>query len=124
MSPFSTLFSELRRSRGIRQSKLAEVIGYEQSYISALEGGTKGPPAEDFMVKVKHALKLNRQEQESLDLASLKSIRKFMVPLDAPEQFYELCYELNNSTIYLRPSQIEILLNILRMLKNDNEEKR
>lgn len=34
---------------GVRQVELAERIGYEQSYISALEAGAKGPPTPEFI---------------------------------------------------------------------------
>jgi predicted transcriptional regulator len=46
MSPFSHFLHELRLQHQIRQSELAELLGYEQSYISALEVGIKGPPTE------------------------------------------------------------------------------
>ena len=49
MSPFSHFLHELRLRHQIRQSELAELLGYEQSYISALEIGAKGPPTEEFV---------------------------------------------------------------------------
>lgn len=124
MSPFSRLLAEMRRSRGLRQSKLAELIGFEQGYISALEGGIKGPPSKDFMIRVKRALNLNVDEQEKLELASLKSIRKYVVPIDAPEQYYEFCYELNKSKMLMQPNQIEIMLNILQLLNEANSSSK
>ena len=44
MSPFSQLLAETRRRHGLRQIDLAELLGYEQTYLSALEVGAKGPP--------------------------------------------------------------------------------
>lgn len=41
MSPFSHFLHELRMRYDIRQVELAETMGYEQSYISALEVGIK-----------------------------------------------------------------------------------
>ena len=38
MSPFSRLLAETRRRNGLRQIDLAELLGYEQTYLSALEG--------------------------------------------------------------------------------------
>ena len=51
MSPFSHFLHELRLQHQIRQSELAELLGYEQSYISALEVGIKGPPTDEFVRK-------------------------------------------------------------------------
>lgn len=53
MSPFSHFLHELRLRHQIRQAELAELLGYEQSYISALEIGAKGPPTEEF-VEISH----------------------------------------------------------------------
>ncbi len=49
MSPFSNAFRELRIFCGLRQAEFAEKLGFEQSYISAIEIGTKGPPGIDFV---------------------------------------------------------------------------
>lgn len=116
MSPFAKLLIELRNSREIRQGKFAEMIGYEQSYLSALEGGTKGPPSDEFLIKASQALSLNSEEQERLELASLMSQRKFVVPVNAPEQYYIFCYELNQSYKQMQPNQMKIMLSILRLL--------
>jgi predicted transcriptional regulator len=47
MSPFSHFLHTLRMRLEIRQAELAALVGYEQSYISALEVGLKGPPTEE-----------------------------------------------------------------------------
>lgn len=49
MSPFGQLLHELRQKSGLRQVELAERMGYEQSYLSALELGVKGPPPTEFI---------------------------------------------------------------------------
>jgi transcriptional regulator with XRE-family HTH domain len=43
---------------GIRQAELAEALGYEQSYISALEVGLKGPPTEVFVERLIQVLQI------------------------------------------------------------------
>jgi len=52
MSPFSHFLHELRMRLEIRQAELAELVGYEQSYISALEVGLKGPPTQEFITRL------------------------------------------------------------------------
>lgn len=58
MSPFAHLLHNLQMRHNIRQSELAERLGYEQSYISALEIGLKGPPGPDFVDRLIAALEL------------------------------------------------------------------
>lgn len=41
MSPFSQFLHDLRMRRRLRQADLADLLGYEQSYISALEVGLR-----------------------------------------------------------------------------------
>lgn len=121
MSPFSVVISELRRSRSLRQGDFAKAIGYEQSYVSSIEAGTKATPSEAFVLKVKEVLHLNSIENSALDRAIQTSSRKFNLAIDASPQMYELWHEFNHSTLDMEPCQIEILLNILRLINTDNE---
>lgn len=118
MSPMSKLIVELRKKRGMRQTDLANAVGYEQSYLSALEMSTKGPPTPEFINKLIKALSLTQEEQDQLKLAILKSDRKFVLPTNSPEELYELCYELRQVVDQVLPSQIEMILKVLR-LPND-----
>ncbi|MDE1712018.1 helix-turn-helix transcriptional regulator (plasmid) [Chromobacterium amazonense] len=59
MSPFSKYLHQLRISYGVRQVKLAEWLGYEQSYISALEIGTKEPPTAEFVQRLRELIDLS-----------------------------------------------------------------
>lgn len=85
MSPFSHFLHELRLQHQIRQSELAELLGYEQSYISALEVGIKGPPTEEFVEKLITALDLPPTAQLELREAIAASDRKLVriQPVDA-----------------------------------------
>ena len=56
MSPFSHFLHELRLRLEIRQADLAKLVGYEQSYISALEVGLKGPPTQEFITRLIQAV--------------------------------------------------------------------
>jgi transcriptional regulator with XRE-family HTH domain len=72
MSPFSHFLHDLRMRLEIRQAELAELVGYEQSYISALEVGLKGPPTQEFIARLIHALSLSPAEQQHLPWRSKK----------------------------------------------------
>lgn len=76
MSPFSTYLRTLRRARGLRQVELAHLLGYEASYISALERSQKGPPRKDFIGRLIRGLKLDASEQAALSQAIEASRRQ------------------------------------------------
>jgi hypothetical protein len=64
MSPFARQLSEFRMRHGIRQNELAELIGYDQTYISALEVRLKGPPTSEFVDKLVTTLPLTPAEAD------------------------------------------------------------
>jgi transcriptional regulator with XRE-family HTH domain len=61
MSPFATAFRDLRIAYGLRQAEFATRLGFEQSYISAIELGTKGPSTLDFMERLVERLELSEE---------------------------------------------------------------
>ena len=93
MSPFSHFLHELRLRHQIRQSELAELLGYEQSYISALEVGIKGPPTEEFVQKLITTLALPPSAQLELKEAVAASDRKLSIPADSPQSHYRMLKE-------------------------------
>ena len=115
MSPLSKLIIDLRKKRGLRQKDVAVALGYEQSYISALEVGSKGPPTPEFVAKLIRVLNLDHEEKDALDSAIARSDRKLVLPVNAQESLYELCYELRSVIEQLLPSQIEMMHKILRL---------
>ena len=96
MSPFSRLLAETRRRHGLRQIDLAEMLGYEQAYLSALEVGAKGPPGAEIVERLQFALNLDEKNTDCL--------------LEA--------LELNN----LHPSQVGLIRATLA-LKSDLRER-
>lgn len=115
MSPLSKLIIDLRKKKGFRQKDMAVALGYEQSYISALEVGSKGPPTSEFVAKLISVLNLDQEEKEQLELAIARSDRKLVLPVNAPESLYDLYYELRVVSEELLPSQIEMMRKILRL---------
>jgi transcriptional regulator with XRE-family HTH domain len=73
---------------GVRQSELAELIGYDQTYISAVEVGLKGPPTPEFIYKVAEALELSDADRLVLLQAADASQRKLVIDLDTPQDGY------------------------------------
>ncbi|WP_374361008.1 helix-turn-helix domain-containing protein [Pseudoduganella danionis] len=94
MSPFSVYLSELRIRHGLRQTKLAALLGYEQGYISALELGTKGPSNEEFLARLVQVFRLTDQEQAELALAVKQSQVRYTLPRDIPPEAFRFFAEV------------------------------
>ena len=110
MSPFSQLLRELRVKRNLHQKDAAVMLGYEQSYISSLEVGLKGPPKNAFIKQLISKLDLSESERCQLIDALNKSKRHYTLPLKASVEEYELFYKLEPSLGKLNSKQI--VLNI------------
>ena len=121
MSPFSKLIGELRKSRSMRQGDFAKAIGYEQSYVSGIESGTKATPSDEFLQKMKQTLELNNDEMAELDRVVKVSARKFNLPVHASPQMYELWHEFSHTAIRMQPKQIDLMRIVLRLINADFE---
>jgi transcriptional regulator with XRE-family HTH domain len=115
MSPFSHVLHDLRMRHEIRQVELAELLGYEQSYISALEVGLKGPPTPEFIEKLIAALELLPHEQRELRDAARASERRLVLSPDAPRDVYWLLTDLRAQIDELHPVQIKMIRDALEL---------
>jgi len=109
MSPFSVYLSELRIRHGLRQTKLAALLGYEQGYISALELGTKSPSNEEFLARLIQAFKMTSQEQAELALAVKQSQLRYTLPRDIPPDAFRFFSEVYEKIDRLAKPQWEAL---------------
>jgi transcriptional regulator with XRE-family HTH domain len=123
MSPFSQFLYELRKRRDIRQAELANLLGYEQSYISALEVGLKGPPTDEFVERLIQALTISQVEQQELRAAVQASQRKLVIDPDAPPDIYWLLDDLRGKLEYLKPGQVRMIKEILDWRETFSEER-
>lgn len=115
MSPFSRVLRELRMHRGIRQGDLAVMIGYEQTYISALEIGTKGPPTHEFVDRLIDALSLTLVEEEEIREAARASERKILLKAEMPERVFWMMKKLRDNIDTLHPAQIAMINDVIDM---------
>jgi transcriptional regulator with XRE-family HTH domain len=106
---------------GIRQVDLAALIGYDQTYISAVESGLKGPPTDEFVCKLGQALALTPQELSELQIAADASQRKLVVDLDTPEDAYWLLKDLRDNFPTLSSTQIRVIRDVLRLSSDDGK---
>jgi transcriptional regulator with XRE-family HTH domain len=114
MSPFSKLLHELRCRYDIRQVDLAAQLGYEQSYISALEIGLKGATPE-FVRRLESALPLSLAEKEALRESVETSNRKLILDADAPPDHFLLLDDLRKELKQASPRKIRMIRDILRL---------
>ena len=122
MSPFSHMLYEIRMRHDMRQSELAELMGFDQSYISALESGLKGPPAQDFVNRLCDALKLSEEEQRDVHEAADASERKLVLPADASRDAFLLCKDLREQISDLHPAEIRLIRDVLRLKRQCAEQ--
>lgn len=109
MSPFSIFLRQIRIKHGYRQKELAELLGYEPSYVSALERCKKGLPKKDFVNRLITKLELDEAELEELNQAVAKSRRQILLPLNASQDEYELLSELESQLGHLNPLQVQLM---------------
>lgn len=88
MSPFASTLKELRLNRNLRQKDAADLLGYEQSYVSGLENGQKPPPKNDFINKVIKTYQLNDAEQQILSESIEQSRQFYKLPKNASLEAY------------------------------------
>jgi transcriptional regulator with XRE-family HTH domain len=113
MSPFSKKLRDLRESRKIRQIDAAELLGYEQSYLSALETGSKGVPKKEFIARVEKIYQLNQQEMIELMLAYAQSSRTLVLPRSASIDSYLILNRLKTQIGNLKPLQLQLISTAL-----------
>ncbi len=109
MSPFSKILREIRERRALRQKDLSVILGYEQSYISALETGNKGLPRQDFFNQLQKKLNLTESEQLALERAVAISGRTITIPNDATSAEFQLIHRLEGLLGKLSTKQIQLL---------------
>jgi transcriptional regulator with XRE-family HTH domain len=122
MSPFASALHSLRMEHNICQAELAAMVGYEQTYISALEVRSKGPPTEAFVKKLISVLNITGDERECLLEAANASSRKLVINTNMPQDVYWLLRDLKNHLHDLSPAQIQIVRQVLA-LKDSIDEK-
>ncbi|HBD37908.1 MAG TPA: hypothetical protein DC084_30440 [Cupriavidus sp.] len=115
MSPFSFLLNKLRLENGLRQADLAERMGYEQTYLSALEVGAKGPPTRQFVERLIYVLDLDKSMATQLFEAWDDSQRQIEIPPYASRDTYLTLNLLRRKIDQLHPAQLEVIRLALQL---------
>ena len=114
MSPFAYALQELRMRADLRQRELADLVGYEQSHISALELGVKSPVGA-LLDRLVRELDLTEQEETTLREAADASHRKLYIDADAPQDIYWLLRDLRAAIPSLSNSKARLIRGLLKL---------
>lgn len=115
MSPFAIQLKKIRTERQLQQKTMAEIIGCEQSYLSALETDSKVPPQQEKLLQLVKKLNLSLKDEALLLMAAEKSRRSIRLPLKAQSQVFELCHKLENQLPTISAIQLELIGLALRI---------
>lgn len=85
------------------------MLGYEQSFLSAIEGSIKDVPKKYFIDQIIKKYRLNQEEQKQLNEAIVRSNRKLVIPPKSPESVYDLIYRMNEQIEHLSDRQIKLI---------------
>lgn len=113
MSPFALYLRQLRVQRGLKQKDAADLLGYAQSYISALERSAKGPPKRHFIRRLTTVMALDDMERLELEEAVRKSKRHISLPCRASAEEYEVMRQLECQLGRLHPAQLALIRRAL-----------
>lgn len=115
MSPFGLMLRDLRLRHGLRQADLAHSMGYEQTYWSALELGTKGPPPRTFVEKLANTLGLDDETADTLMQALDDSCRHMTLPVGSPTELFHVFSEFRRQAETLHPVQLALIKDALSL---------
>ena len=115
MSPFADALRTLRFRRGLRQQELADLVGCDRSYLSALENDLKHAASDALVGELSSAVELPDDEASALTAARKRSRRTSVVPADTPKQGYDLVYDLFDRLEGLSELQIQAMRAVLQM---------
>lgn len=113
MTPFGTYLEHLRRKRRIQQKQLADLIGINPCYVSALERGRKGPPSTAVLRRLIKNLNLSRNEQERLWHSVELSEMTFRLPDGMSQDEFEMVHDLKSHLGTLSGDQVLIIRKVL-----------
>lgn len=94
MSPFAAALRAIRFERGLNQQDVANLVGCDRSYLSALENDQRAAPTEPFLEGLISGLNLGDEEADALRRARQCSRRSYTLPDDAAKAVYIFTHEL------------------------------
>jgi transcriptional regulator with XRE-family HTH domain len=122
MSPFAYTLKKYRANKNLQQKELAEMIGCEPSYLSALETDAKVPPHKENLLQLFKKLNLSVEEQAEFLIAAEKSKRCIKLPLKASKRLFEICHEFEKQLSTIDEDQLLIIGLGLKLSSTEIQE--
>lgn len=120
MTPFSELLFTLRRSKGLYQKELADMLNIGSSYLSGLESGNKKPPGLEQLKRFALTLKLSAEQTEEFFQMAELSRRRIEIPIEASKEEFLLVHEFAAELGKLSHTQVEMMRLLLRINRENN----
>lgn len=109
MSPFANQLRKVRTDRKLQQKAMAEILGCEASYLSALETDAKVPPQKEKLNQFLKRLDLSFEERTELLITAEKSKRLIRLPLKGSKLLFEICHEFEKQMTVINDDQLMII---------------
>lgn len=119
MTPFSKFLLDIRQQRGLRQNQMANLLGFEQSYLSALECGHKAPPKKEKLDHLIQKLALIDVDASELRMAAKASAKTIKIPNKVKIQTQEMCHLLEEALPKISDKQVQIIRLALELSKQE-----
>lgn len=124
MTPFSVALRTLRAKHELAQGAFADRLGYRQSYISALECGSKLPKDRELVRKIVQTLSLDDAEEATLQDAFEVSRHFSLPPQGAPAAAYRLCALFSEALQGLSAADAKALSAMLELILQRSHQPR
>lgn len=115
MTPFGEYLEHIRRSRCLQQTQMADIMGINQTYVSAIEKGRRRTLPKQVLMRVVEHLQLTQDEQTALWYALEISEPVFRLPNSMSKAEFEFVHKLRKSLGNLNRSQLVIMSEVLEM---------
>jgi transcriptional regulator with XRE-family HTH domain len=116
MTPFALQLRATRAAYGLAQGEFAARVGYRQSYISAIECGSKLPRDARLIDRTISALDLDDTGATALRAAFRRSQRYDFPPPGTPAFAYDVCARLSDVIPRLTQADAKALYEFLNLL--------
>jgi len=113
-APFALVLRDLRLRHCKTQTELAHLVGFEQSFLSSLELGTKNPTS-DFLDRLVRGLNLCDEDRDELLAEAAASQNRFALGPEIPEETFRFCYALFQKIDRLHPALISAMHAMLKV---------
>lgn len=117
MTPFALQLRAARTEYGITQGDFANRVGYRQSYISAIECGTKLPKDTKLIERTVLALDLDDDGANALREALQRSQSHRLPPPGSPAFAYDICAQLSAVMPGLTQAHAKVLRQAIAEVK-------